>query len=59
MVVASVACVGVVRTLPQSLYNIWVSLAVFMGTQVGRWKSTYVPIHQTNLTRLNPDITLT
>ena len=34
MVVASVACIGVVVALPNSLWNIWVALAVFMGTQV-------------------------
>ena len=34
MTIASMACIGVVTFMPPSLWNIWVGLAVFMGTQV-------------------------
>jgi hypothetical protein len=34
MVAASIACIAVVRFMPLSLWNIWVALAAFMGTQV-------------------------
>ena len=30
----AILCVGLVYLLPPSLWNIWVALAVFMGTQV-------------------------
>ena len=34
MCIASTVCVGVVSCFPSSLWNIWVALAAFMGTQV-------------------------
>lgn len=34
MCVASLVCIAVTRGLPPSLWNVWVALAAFMGTQV-------------------------
>ena len=34
MQISAVLCIGLTLLLPQSLWNIWVALAVFMGTQV-------------------------
>lgn len=34
MIAASVVCTGLIFVLPLSLWNIWVALAAFMGTQV-------------------------
>ena len=34
MCVASAVCIGIVVLSPQSLWNVWVGLAAFMGLQV-------------------------
>ena len=34
MQISALLCIGLVFTLPQSLWNIWIALAVFMATQV-------------------------
>lgn len=34
MQIAAVVCIGLVYVLPPSLWNIWIALAAFMGTQV-------------------------
>lgn len=42
MILSSVICVGLLRVLPSSLWNIWVALAAFMATQVVHASSRFL-----------------